>query len=103
MPYVSPPEEAANGQTYPENEPSRVDAFNAIVWKAASEHPGLVSIIDLNRIIDPDGHYAPIVDGVAVRAPDGVHVSGSGGRWLQPRLLPIIARIGLSSTARSIR
>jgi hypothetical protein len=103
MPYVNPPEEAANGQTYPENVPSRVDGFNAIIWKAASEHPGLVSVIDLNRIIGPDGHYASIVDGVAVRAPDGVHVSGSGGRWLQARLLPTIARIGLSSTARRMR
>jgi peptidoglycan/LPS O-acetylase OafA/YrhL len=100
MPYVNPPQEAANGQSYPENQPSRVDGFNAIVRMVAKEHPGLVSVIDLNRIIDPGGHYAPTVDGVTVRFTDGVHVSATGGRWLQPRLLPAIARIGLSSTAR---
>ena len=100
MPYVDPPEEAATGQTYPENQPSRVDGFNAIVRKVATEHPGLVSVIDLNRIIDPGGHYAPTVDGVTVRFTDGIHVSRPGGQWLQPRLLPAIALVGLSSSAR---
>jgi hypothetical protein len=42
--------------------------------------------LDLNRLISPDGRYAETVDGVNVRANDGVHFSPEGstyiGRWL---------------------
>ncbi len=98
-PYIDPPQDAPSGQPYPENQPSRVNAFNAVIQKVAKEHPGLVSVINLNKILDPNGHYTPTIDGITVRFTDGLHISVAGGEWLQPRLLPQIASIGMSSRA----
>ncbi len=91
------PTEGANGSVYPENEPSRVDAYNKLLRQVAAAHHGVVTLIDLNRLLDPDGHYTESVDGVRVRYYDGVHISIAGGEWLQPRLLPEIAQLGLEA------
>jgi len=91
--------EAPDGSVYPENEPSRVDAFNRLLRQVAAAHRSTVTIIDLNRILDPAGHYTLTVDGVRVRYYDGVHITITGGQWLQPRILPEIDRLGLADTA----
>jgi peptidoglycan/LPS O-acetylase OafA/YrhL len=95
MPYVSPPE-APDGSTWPEDEPARVDAYNRLVRSVAASHPGEVTVVDLNRMVGPDGDYASTVDGVVVRNSDGIHFTKEGGLWLRPRILPTIGRIGLS-------
>ena len=96
FPYIDPHVEQPDGSPYPENEPSRVDAWNRLLRAVATEHRHQVTLIDLNRILDPDGHFTSTVDGVAVRWPgDGVHLSTAGGQWLQPRVLPEIAGLGL--------
>jgi hypothetical protein len=87
--------EAADGSVLPENEPGRVNAYNRLLRQVAAAHRGVVTLIDLNRILDPGGQYTMTVDGVRVRYYDGVHISIAGGLWLQPRLLPEIARLGL--------
>ena len=97
LPYADPPTEAADGSAYPENEPSRVDGFNAILRRVASQHAGVVSIIDLNQLLDPGGQYTSAVDGIIVRVNDGIHITEAGGQWLQPRILPTIAQLGLAS------
>ena len=94
------PAEAADGSIYPENEPSRVDAYNRVLRKVAAAHRGVVTIIDLNRLLDPAGHYTQTVDGVRVRFFDSVHITIAGGRWLQPRILPVVAQLGLDADAR---
>jgi hypothetical protein len=99
MPYVDPPVEAANGSVYPENEPARTDAWNRIVGEVAARHPGVVTVVDLNRMLDPDGHFASVVDGVPVRWADGIHISKVGGEWLQPQILPTVAELGLEARA----
>ncbi len=99
MPYVDPPVESANGATYPENEPSRTDAWNRIVEDVADRHPGVVTVVDLNRLLDPEGHFASVVDDVPVRWADGIHISKVGGEWLQPQILPTVAQLGLEARA----
>ncbi len=96
-PYYDPPVESSGGAPYPENNPARVVEWNRIVREVAAEHPGEVTLIDLNRLVDPDGHYQAVVDGVTVRWPDGIHFSVQGGEWLQPAILPTVARLGLST------
>jgi peptidoglycan/LPS O-acetylase OafA/YrhL len=91
--------EAADGSVLPENEPSRVDAYNRLLEEVAAAHRGVVTLVDLNRILDPAGHYTETVDGVRVRYYDGVHITIAGGLWLQSRLLPEIARLGLEDRA----
>jgi hypothetical protein len=93
------PAEAADGSVYPENEPARVNAYNRLLRSVAARSGGRVTLIALNRILDPGGHYTRTVGGVAVRFYDGVHLTVAGGEWLQPRILPEIARLGLEDTS----
>jgi len=65
----------------------------------AARHPGTVTVVDLNRILDPAGHYQAVIDGVTVRWADGIHVSKPGGEWLEPHVLPTIAQLGLEARA----
>ena len=46
--------------------------------------PGVVTVVDRNWMLDPDGHFQSVVDGVTVRWADGIHISKDGGEWLQP-------------------
>ncbi len=98
-PYINPPTEAPDGQPYPENQPSRVRAFNRIVSEVASRFPGTAAVVPLGRILDPDGHFQQVVDGVPVRWADGIHISRAGGEWLQAKILPTIAQLGLDARA----
>jgi peptidoglycan/LPS O-acetylase OafA/YrhL len=95
MPYIDPPE-SANGISYPENSPARVTEFNQILAAVARSRPGVATLIDLNRELDPGGSYRPVIDGVTVRWADGIHISEAGGVWLQPFILPTVAQVGLS-------
>jgi len=99
MPYLDPPDETLNGALSPADSPTRVNEFNHIVRDVAARHPGVVTVIDLNKILEPSGHYQAEVDGVTVRWADGVHISKQGGEWLQARVLPTIAQLGLDVRA----
>ncbi len=80
--------EAPGGGTYPENQPSRVDEWNAIVRAAVARHPE-VTLFDLNALVSPGGQYASTVSGVVVRSSDGVHFSPTAGAIVGPALLPV--------------
>ncbi len=96
FPYIDPPLEQPGGGPWPENVPSRVDAWNNVLRQAAADNPKTTTLIDLNHILDPDGHYTSTIDGVNVRKPtDGIHVTIDGGEWLEPLLLPEIGALGL--------
>lgn len=96
FPYIDPPQEQPDGSLYPENQPSRVDAWNRIVRSIAYEHPQQVRMVNLNRMLDPQGHFTTVVDDVQVRWPnDGIHVSLAGGELLQRRVLPEAGALGL--------
>jgi len=99
MPYLRPPQEAPDGSVYPENRNSRVDEYNRLLARVAARHPGEVTVIDLNRILDPGGQFATVVDGVTVRWADGIHVTRAGGQWIEPFVLPTIAQLGLEARA----
>jgi hypothetical protein len=95
MPFIDPPEEAANGTPFPENDPVRVTEFNAILDRVASHNGQTVTVVDLNKQLDPEGKFQTVVEGTAVRWPDGIHISKPGGEWLQPFVLPTVAQLGL--------
>jgi SGNH domain (fused to AT3 domains) len=75
-----------DGGLYPEDQPERVDRFNALVREVVSTRPGRAAVVDMGARLTPGG-FTRVVDGVAVRADDGVHLSSEGGRWLAPWLL----------------
>ena len=82
------------GGLYPEDEPSRVDAFNAEVRAVAARHPGRVVVADFGAELCPDGVYTDDVGGVRVRR-DGVHLTDAGSSmvagWLLPQLVSAAA------------
>jgi photosystem II stability/assembly factor-like uncharacterized protein len=70
------------------DERQRVKALDVAARQAAAGFAGKVSFVDLGRRISPQGGFTYTVDGVVVRAADGVHLSEPGGEWLTPWLLP---------------
>jgi hypothetical protein len=99
MPYVDPSDRQPDGQPWPEDSPARVQAYNALVQQVAHEHPGVVNVIDLNKMLSPDGVYTSSLSGVAVRSTDGIHISVGGGELLQRQILPAVDRIGMEDEA----
>jgi hypothetical protein len=95
LPYFAPSQEAPDGSIYPENRPDRVVAFNRNLARVVAATRGKVTSMDLAALLGPHGHFQTVVDGVVARWPDGVHVTPAGGHWLQPRVLPTVAELGL--------
>jgi hypothetical protein len=95
---------------FPEDDPARVDAYNAILREIAASDPGEVTVVDLNAEVDPGGEFTPCVQpsghavscsapgSIPLRNSDGIHffvpssAAGApplwGGEWLRPWLLP---------------
>jgi hypothetical protein len=103
MPYVDPSNRQADGLPWSENTPARTRAYNALVRQVAATHPGVVSVIDVNRMLSPDGVYTASVSGIDVRSSDGIHVSVDGGELLQRQILPAVDRIGVEDEAAKAR
>jgi hypothetical protein len=103
MPYVDPSDRQPDGQAWSENTPARVQAYNTVVRDVAATHPGVVSVIDLNRMLSPDGVYTSSLSGVDVRSSDGIHISVGGGELLQRQILPAVDRIGMEDEAARAR
>jgi SGNH domain (fused to AT3 domains) len=81
--------EQLDGQPWDEDSPERVNILNRIIVRVAVEDPR-VSVIPLNKYLDPQGHFTSTVDGLVVRFPDGVHTTEAAGRYLAPKILPQI-------------
>jgi hypothetical protein len=96
LPYVEQTTEQPNGEPWDINQPILTDRYNAIVRSVAQRHPGVVSVVDLNRLLDPAGHYTSYLDGVRVRNADNEHPSIAGGELLRPIILPELFELGLS-------
>ncbi|MEV4512601.1 acyltransferase family protein [Dactylosporangium sp. NPDC049525] len=84
-------QERPDGGLWPEDTPARADAWNQLLAEAAAGHPSRPVVLDLNRVLCPDGAFTWQVGGVRVRS-DGLHLTPDGVRrvvapWLAPQLL----------------
>ena len=88
--------EQDNGQPWPEDSPTRLAEYNAMVRQVAAEHPTTVEVDDFGSQLCPGGVYTPTIGGVQVRDGDGVHVppTPAAGQWLDARILPEAIRVG---------
>jgi len=86
--------EQANGDPWPQDDPARVDRLNQLIDQVAARHPGVVSVVPLNRFLDPAGHFTWTLGGQVARQGDGVHTTLAGGAYLAPRVLPLLAALG---------
>jgi peptidoglycan/LPS O-acetylase OafA/YrhL len=88
--------EQPDGSPWPQDDPARVDRLNQLLGEVARRRPGVVSLVPLNRFLDPQGRFTWTLDGHVVRQGDGVHTTLAGGTYLAPRVLPLLATIGRS-------
>jgi peptidoglycan/LPS O-acetylase OafA/YrhL len=85
--------EQLDGAPWPEDDPARVNRWNALLREVAAGHKGTVSVIDLGRFLSPGGHYASVVHGVAVRWATNIHITPAGGALLAPFVFPQIVSL----------
>ena len=65
--------EQPNGSAWPEDAPARVTrtTTSCAPWRRSS--PKSVSLVNLDAVVCPGGQYTTTINGVTVRAPDGIH------------------------------
>jgi hypothetical protein len=97
MPYLDPPNTQPNGVPWPENTPAYAQRYNQLVRQVAAKDPKEVTVVDLNKMLSPSGAFQTVVNGVVARWTDGVHVTIAGGEYLEPRILPVLDRLGLAA------
>ncbi len=95
LPYITQTTEAPDGTPWDINQPRRTDQYNAVVRRTVARFPQVASVVDLNRLLDPNGTYASTIDGVPVRDDDNEHISLYGGMLLRPKILPDLVQAGL--------
>ncbi len=100
--------EQSDGSPWPEDQPARVDAYNALVRQVVAANRHKATLVNLYGVVCPGGKYETRIGGVTVRAPDGVHFPfysvsspqtadpdteaqvSEFGAWVGPRLWPPI-------------
>ena len=93
--------EQASGSPWPEDDPARVAADNAIMRAVSAATPG-VTVVDAGSLLTPSATYRTEAVGVTLRCPDGVHLTRSGGAWLGSRILPEIVALGRAHSATPV-
>ncbi len=86
--------EAPDGSRFAEDDPGRVDVFNEIlrqsVGAAQQSHLAPLSLLDLNEVLAPHGHFVDHLDGIELYNEDRVHLSVPGAAWVWEQILPPI-------------
>ncbi|MEB3033652.1 acyltransferase family protein [[Mycobacterium] nativiensis] len=76
--------ERPDGSLWPEDDPKRVDRWNALLRREVRGRQS-VTVMDLNKKLGPAGTYTAKVEGIKVRS-DGIHLTPEGVKWLLPWL-----------------
>ncbi len=100
---VFEPQEAPDGDYYPETDATRVVAFNRLLAQAAARHPGVAALVDFGHVLTPDDRYAASINGEVVRWSDGVHVAPAGSELAARALFPRLVTLGRAAQARTAR
>ncbi len=96
MPYLETPD-PTTGVAYPELQMQRVDEWNAIVRKVAAGFPGVASVYDLNKQVDPGGTFVSTMQGTQIRSSDGVHFPANFIQTQDGRKIPDSASIAAAA------
>jgi peptidoglycan/LPS O-acetylase OafA/YrhL len=106
-----------HGPPNPASSPERRNLYNGLLRDTAAQYPGRVSVLDYGALLSPDGKFTEYLDGVQIRATDGVHtpayepgntlwsdttatVADTFYQWLSPRIWPtIVASAGGNPTS----
>jgi hypothetical protein len=91
--------EQDDGNPWPEDNPARVNRYNALLRQVANASGGKVVVVDVGGRLDPGGHYDQDINGVDVRFSDGIHVTPAGAAMIAPWLLQQAATLGQATRA----
>jgi hypothetical protein len=84
--------ERPDGGLYAEDDPSRVDAWNALLRRDAGD----ATVLDLAKLTCPGGTFTWTVNGTKIRS-DGLHFTPNGvKRIIAPWLLPPLTALAQS-------
>jgi hypothetical protein len=89
--------EQADGQGWPEDNPTRVNRYNSLLREVAARSHGRVVVADVNARLDPQGRFTTTVDGQVVRFSDGIHVTPAGAKLISPWLLDMSEQLGMAN------
>jgi peptidoglycan/LPS O-acetylase OafA/YrhL len=89
--------EQPDGQPWPEDSPVRINILNRIIEGVAARHRGVVSVLPLNKILDPAGHFTWKIGGKTVRLSDGIHSTKAAALIEAPIILPQLAGMARES------
>jgi hypothetical protein len=92
-----------DGAPWPEDEPSRLAAYNHLVRQVAAEFPTTDSVVDLDSLVCPGGKFSATFRHTTIRDPDGVHFTLTAGITLAPELMPPIVAAGRAQMSRMAR
>src|SRR5665213_1269759 len=92
-------QEQSDGQPWPEDDPARVDRYNALLRQVAAASGGRVVVADVKAKLDPGGRFTTTIDGKVVRFADGIHVTPVGAKLISPWLLSRAADLGTANRA----
>jgi peptidoglycan/LPS O-acetylase OafA/YrhL len=94
--------EQSNGLPWPEDDPNRVNRYNALLHLVAARSPLNLVVADVNTKLDPSGRFTTDIDGQAVRFADGIHVTAAGARMISPWLLSMSAQLGTANRSTAL-
>jgi peptidoglycan/LPS O-acetylase OafA/YrhL len=74
-----------------------INRYNDLQREVQRTSDGKAAVINLTRVLGPDGHYTRTVNGITVRSYDSVHLSEEGSdyvaQWLTPKLRTYAKRL----------
>ncbi len=99
VPYTRPPAQAS-GAPAPAASPTRHYDINWMLQRVAAEHPGQVSVVNVDQTLSPTNQYTPTVDGQLCRF-DGIHFTVFCAKLLEPHILGTARQLMGSRAARN--
>ncbi len=94
--------EQADGQGWPEDDPTRVNLYNSMLREVATSSHGRVVVANVNARLDPEGRFTTTVDGQVVRFSDGIHVTPAGAKLISPWLLDLSEQLGTANRVAGV-
>jgi peptidoglycan/LPS O-acetylase OafA/YrhL len=90
--------EQPDGAPWPEDSRARLSIYNHLVRQVAAASAD-TSLLNLNAMVCPGGHYEEYMKGTQVRRSDGVHFTNAGGTLLESKIWPIVSELGRQQMA----
>ena len=97
-PFYHQPEQL-DGSPWPEDDPARVRTYNRIVEEIAAANAPQVKVLDINKILDPTGVFAPTFQGAPYFMDDGIHLNSTGATLLSKQIIPQLSEWAQQSRA----